>query len=154
VPVEIAAAGHRAFAPDVQGPESIELAGIGLSCDHPILLLHSGVGSRRLHTAEFEGRSRVLVEFGQYRRGLDRLGREAQRRHRAQRAGRFWDERAILGDQYACDPVIGPRALNVVLNHGDAGHLPILDRLMQLVDRRFFETKRLCICHEHKLASS
>jgi hypothetical protein len=154
VTVEFTAAGHRALAPNIQRGQRVELSGIGLARDHPILLLHCRIGGGQLHAAVFNGWPLIFVEIGQYRRGLDRLCREPQRLHRAHSSGRLMDWRAVLGDQNARDPVIGPRALDIVANDSDTGGLPILDRLLQLVDRRFFETKRLCICHEHKLASS
>ena len=80
MPVEVAAAGDRALAADVERRERIHLAGIGDADDHAELLLHGGIGGGRLHAAEFERRPLVLVEIGQQRRGLDGLRREAQRR--------------------------------------------------------------------------
>ena len=68
VAVELALAGHRALAADVQGGERVELAGIGLADDHAVLLLHRRVGGGRLHAAEFERRPPVFVEIGEQRR--------------------------------------------------------------------------------------
>jgi len=153
VPVEIAAAGHRALASDVERGQRVELPGIGQARDHPILLLHRRVGRGRLHATVFNGWPDVFVEIGQHRRGLDRLSREAERRRRTHRPGRFQNRSPVLGDEQARHPVIGPHALDIVLNHGDAGRLPIFDRLMQFVDRRFFETKRLFVCHDPPLCS-
>jgi len=156
VPVEVAAAGHGTLASDVEGGEGVELPGIGLARDHPILLLHGGVRGGRLHAAEFERRSFVLVEIGQDRRSLDGLGRVAQRRHRAHRAGRREDRSAVLGDQQAADPVIGPRPVYIILNNRDAGRLSRVDRPLQLVDRSLFETERLILrpyCFGHELDS-
>ena len=143
MPVELASAGDGTFAADVQRGERVELPGIGLARDHPILLLHGGVRGGRLHAAEFERRSFVLVEIGQDRRSLDGLGREAQRRRRAHRAGRRGDRSAVFGDEQAADPVIGPRPVYIMLNDRDAGRLSRFDRPLQLVDRRLFETERL-----------
>ena len=86
MPVELAPAGDRTLAADVERAERVELAGVRDADDHAVLLLHRGIGGGRLHAAEFERRALVLVEIGQDRRGLDGLGREAQRRARAHRA--------------------------------------------------------------------
>jgi len=154
VTVELASAGHRALASDIECGERVELARVRPARDHPVLLLHRGVRGGRLHAAEFDRRPLVLIEIGQDRRGLDRLSREAQRRRRAHHSGRFSGWPAILGYEPARNTVIGPCTLDIVLNHGNAGGLSVSNRLVQFVDRRFFETKRLCICHEHKLASN
>ena len=50
---------------------------------------------------------------------------------------------AVLGDQQAADTIKSPRPVDVVLHDRDAGGLPRLDRLVQFVDRRLFEAKRL-----------
>jgi hypothetical protein len=145
VPVEVAAAGHGTLASDVEGGERAELPGIGLARDHPILLLHGGVRGGRLHAAEFERRPFVLVEIGQDRRSLGGLGRVAQRRRRAHHAGRRWDRSAVLGDEQTADSVIGPRPVYIMLNNRDTGRLSRFDRLLQLVDGRLFEHKRLIL---------
>ena len=63
MPVEFAAAGDRALAPDVEGGKCIHLAGIRDADDHSELLLDFGIGSGRLHAAEFERWPLVLVEI-------------------------------------------------------------------------------------------
>ena len=132
VPVELAAAGHRALAPDVERRERIELPGIGDAGDHPVLLLHRRIGRGRLHAAEFERRPLVLVEIGENRRGLDGLGREAQRRRRAHGAGRLGYRSSVFGHEQAADPVIGPRPVDIVLDDRDAGRAAGSDGLVQL----------------------
>ncbi len=141
MPVEIAAAGDRPLAADVEGGERVELARIGDAGDHPILLLHRGVGGGGLHAAEFEGRTPIAVELGQDRRGPDGLGREAQRSPGAHRAGRFRHRRAILGYQHAGDAVIGASTVDIVLHDRNERRLARTDRPVQIVDRRLFEPK-------------
>jgi hypothetical protein len=99
VPVEIAAAGDRPLTSDVERRKGIELSGIGLAGDHPVLLLHRWIGRRRLHAAEFEWRALILVEIGEDLRGGDGLGREPQRRHAPNRADSFKDRRPVFGDE-------------------------------------------------------
>jgi hypothetical protein len=53
MPVELAAAGHRTLASDVERPKGIELSGIWDAGDHSILLLYQRIGSGRFHAAEF-----------------------------------------------------------------------------------------------------
>ena len=79
VPVEVAPAGDRTLTPDVEGGERIHLPRVRLADDHPELLLHVGIGGRRLHAAVFEGRPLVLVEIGQDGGGLDGFRGKAQR---------------------------------------------------------------------------
>jgi len=151
VAVEIAAAGDRTLAPDVQGGERVELSGIALARDHPVLLLHSSVRRGGVHPAEFERRPFVFAEIGKDRGGLDGLGGKAQRRRRPHRTRRFGDRRAVFGNEHARDPVIGPRAVDVVPNHRDAARPPGPDRLVQFVYRRLFEAKRLVLsCHDSR----
>jgi hypothetical protein len=151
MPVELALAGDRALAADIQGGEGVELAGIRFAGDHAVLLLRRRIGGGRLHSPEFERRALVFVEAGEDRRGRDGFGREAEGSTGAHRAGRFRDRRAVLGDEPAGDTVVGARPCDVILDDGDAGGLAGLDGCVQLLDRRFFETKRLArsfsICH-------
>ena len=67
MPVEVAPAGDRTLAADVERGERIHLAGVRHADDHAELLLHGRIGGRRLHAAEFERRPCVLVEIGQDR---------------------------------------------------------------------------------------
>ena len=78
------------------------------------------------------GMPRVLVEVGQDGRGGDGLGREAERRQRTYRARRLRDRRTIFGDEHAGNAVIGPGALDVVLDDRDASRLARADRPVQL----------------------
>jgi hypothetical protein len=140
VTVEIALAGHRALAADIDRGQRVHLVRFGNADDHAELLLHFGIGRGRLHTPVFQRRAFVLVEIGQDLVGFDGLGREAQRLFAAHRAGRRGDVGAVFGDQRARWPVIGTDAVDIALHDGDAGCLPRLDRLVQLIDRRLFET--------------
>ena len=144
MPVELAPAGDRALAADVERGERVELAGIRDADDHAELLLHVGIGGGRLHAAEFERRALVLVEIGQERRGLHglRSGSAAARR-RARRRSPAATGAPSCGHQHAGDAVVGAHAVDVVLHDLDAGGLARADRRVQLVDRRLFETKRL-----------
>jgi hypothetical protein len=65
VPIEVAAAGHRALASDVERGERAELPGVGLPGNHAVLLLNLRIGNRRLHAPEFERRPPVFVEIRQ-----------------------------------------------------------------------------------------
>ena len=145
VSVELAAAGHRTLAPDVKRGEGVELPAIGLADNHPVLLLHRRVGRGRVHAAEFERRPFVAVEIGQDRRGRDGFRRESERRAGAHRTPHLGHRSTVLGDEQARDPVIGPRALDIMPNHRDAGRPTSLDRLVQFLDRRLFEAKRLVV---------
>ena len=153
MPVEIAAAGDRTLAADIEGGERVDLAGIGNADNHAELLLHGGIGGGWFHAAVFERRPLVLVETGQDLGGFDGFRREAKRGHCTHCAGRSGHGSAVFRDEGARDAVEGAHAVYVVLNNGDAGCPPRLDRLMQLVDGRLFETKRLAlrtalICHD------
>ena len=109
--------------------------------DHAVLLLNRGIGGSRLHAAEFERLAAVLVEIGQDGRGPDGRGREAERRQRTHRTHGLRDRRAVFGDEHAGNAVIGPRALDVVLDDRDAIRLARADRPVQLLDRRLLKTK-------------
>ena len=156
VPVEVAPAGDRPLAPNVEGGERVHLPGIRLADDHPELLRHVGIGGRRLHAAVFEGRPRVPVEIGQHGGGLDGVRGKAQRHHRAHGARRLGDRGPVLGDEQAGHPVVGAHALDVVLDDRDAGRPPGLDGRVQLLDRRLVQAKRLVPCAtlcDHDLTS-
>src|SRR5262249_18487405 len=116
MPIKISSAGDRTLTSDVEGGERIHLPGMWYADDHPELLLYGRIGSRRLHTAVFERRPRVLVEIGQDRGGLDGGGRETQRRLRAHGARYFGDRGAILGNERAGDPVIRAHAVDIMLH--------------------------------------
>jgi hypothetical protein len=152
VPVEIAPAGDRTLATDVEGGQGVQLPGVWDAGDHPELLRHGRIGGRRLHAPEFEGRPRVPVKIGQDRGRLDGVRREAQRRLRAHDARRFRDRGAVGGDEPAGDPVIGAGAVEIVLHDRDAGGLPRPDRRVQRLDRRLFQSKPFLWCavrHSH-----
>ena len=67
MPVEIAAAGDRALAANVERRQRIDLAGVRLADGHAELLQDIRIGGGRLHAAEFERRAFVFVEIGQHR---------------------------------------------------------------------------------------
>jgi hypothetical protein len=141
VTIERTLAGHRPLAADVERGERVHLPGIRHADDHAELLLHGGVGRRRLHAPVFQRRPLVLVEVGQDRRGFHGLRREAQRRRRARRAARFRHRRAVRRHEQARHPVEGAGARDVVPDHRDASRLSGLDRVVQRADRRLFETE-------------
>src|ERR1019366_2540640 len=150
--VEIAVASHRALAPYVESGKRIHLPRIWNADDHAKLLLCVGVRSSRLHAAKFERRPPVFVEIGQDGGGLDSLGGEAKRLHAAHRAGRLRDRAAVFRHQRTCDAVKGSYARNVMLDNGNAGRTSRLDVLVQFIDCRLFEMKRLIldvwlVCH-------
>ena len=70
VPIEVAAAGDRPLAPDVECAECVDLPGIGDAGDHAELLVHRRVGRGGLHAAEFQRWAFILVEVRQNRGGL------------------------------------------------------------------------------------
>ena len=145
MPVEVAAAGDRALAPDVQGGERVELAGVRLADDHPELLLDFGIGRRRLHAAELEGPPLVPIEIGQHGGSRDGLGGKGERGAGAHGARRLGDGFAVLGDEHAGHSVIGPDAVDVVLDDLDARDPAGPDGRVQLRDRGFLQTKwRAC----------
>ena len=147
VPVELAAAGHRPFTPDVERRKRVELSGIRDAGDHSELLLYRRIGRSRLHAAKFERRTLVLFEIGENRRGLDGLGREAQRRRRAHRPRSLGYRSPIFRHEAAAHPVIGPRPVDIMLDDGDAGRAAGPDCLVQLIDRRLFESEWLVVGH-------
>ena len=153
--IEAALAGHRAFAADVERSDGVDLACVRLADNHAELLLHARIGRGRLHAAEFQRRTSVLVEVRQDRGGLHGFGRKAQRRGRAHGPGRRWHGRAVLGQQQARDAVIGTRAVDVALHDLNHGGLARPDRLVQLGDGRLFQRKRriLLVCR-HVAASA
>ena len=112
------------------------------------------VGSMRPYSS---GGPWYLSRSGKMAEALTVCGRKAQRRHGANRAGRFGHRRAILRHERARDTVEGAHALDVVPDHGDAGRPTCSDGLVQLIDRRLVQTKRLIlrdklICHHHTYA--
>ena len=141
--VELAPAGDRALAADVERADGVELAGVRNADDHAELLRHLRFRGGCLHAAEFERRAFVLVEIGQDRRSLHRLCRELERATRTHHAGRRRHRRAVLRHQRAGDAVVGAHAGEVVLHHRDNRGRARPDRRVQVVDRRLFETKRL-----------
>ena len=139
--VELAAAGDRPLATDVERGQRVQLPGIGDAGDHAVLLLNRGIGGSRLHAAEFERLAAVLVEVRQDGRGPDGRGREAERRQRTHRTPGLRDRRTVFGDEHTGNAVIGPRALDVVLDNRDAIRLARAYRPVQLLDRRLLKTK-------------
>ncbi len=143
VAVEIAAAGYRPLAADVERGKSIDLAGIRDAGDHAELLRYRRIGSGWFHAAEFERRPVVLIEVGQDGRGADGVRGETQPNAGAHRAGGLGHRGAVLGHQHARDAVEGADAVEIVPDDRDASRPSRPDGLMQFVDRRLFEAKRL-----------
>ena len=139
--VELAAAGDRPLAADVERGQRVQLPAIGDAGDHAVLLLNRGIGGGRLHAAEFERLAAVLVDVRQDGRGPDGRGREAERRQRAHRTRGLGDRRTIFRDEHTGNAVIGPSPLDVVLDDRDAICLARADRPVQLLDRRLLKTK-------------
>ena len=119
MPVELAPAGHRTLAADIERADAVDLAGIGNADDHAELLLHVGLRRGRLHPAVFDRRALVLVEIGQDGRGLHRLRREFQRAPGAHHARRRRNRRAVLRHQHAGDAVVGAHTGEIALHHLD-----------------------------------
>ena len=82
---------------------------------------------------------------------LDGVRGKTKRRAGAHRAGGFGHRSAVLGHQHARDTVKGAHAIEIVPDDGNAIRPPRPDRLMQFVDRRLFEAKRLTVrlIHHH-----
>ena len=142
VTIEITSTGDGTLAADVERAEGVDLTGIGHSDDHAELLMHRGIGYRALHPAEFQWRAGVFVEIRQDRRRLHRLRRKPDRRLAADDARHLGHRFAVLGNQHAADTVVGPDAVDIVLNNGNAVGPAVTDRAVQVVDRRFLETER------------
>jgi hypothetical protein len=54
---------------------------------------------------------------------------------------RFWNGCAIFGDEHRGDAIVGANPVDVMLDYFHAGRLPRSDRLMQIIDRRLFQSK-------------
>ena len=143
MPVEVAAAGHRALAADVERRERVHLPGIR-GCRRSCRTAAARPGSEAVASMRpnSSGGPWYWSRSGRMVGGLDGLGREASAPSRAP-CRRPRHGRAVRGDQHAGDAVVGAHALDVVPDDRHAGRLPRPDRLVQLVDRRFFEAKRL-----------
>jgi hypothetical protein len=79
VAVELAPAGDRALAADVEGGERVQLPVMRHAGDHPELRRHGRIGGRCLHAAGCEGRPPILVEIRQEGRRREGVSRKAQR---------------------------------------------------------------------------
>src|SRR5450759_41946 len=104
--VEVATAGHRAFASDIESRKCIHLPGIWNANDHAELLMHVGVGSGRFHATKFEWRPFILVEIREDFRGLHGLLWETKLCSRTHCARRFRNRRAIFRDEHTGKAVI------------------------------------------------
>ena len=72
MPVEVALAGDRSFAADVEHAERAQLLRVRDADRHAELLLHGRVGGGRLHPAELDRRRLARIAGRQARRGRDR----------------------------------------------------------------------------------
>ena len=99
MPVEVALAGDRALAADVEHAERAHLPGVWNPDGHPELLLHGRVGGGRLHPSELDRRGLLRVAVAQLRGGTRRglvfaVARQVIRRH-------------VLGDKPIAGAVVG-----------------------------------------------
>jgi hypothetical protein len=139
MPVEVALAGDRALAADVQRRQRVHLARIRDAGDHAILLLDRRIGCRLLHAAEFERPAFIFVEIRKEVGGRQRFGWELHRGPAAHRAVRRRDIGAVLRHELARNAVECTHARKIVLDDFDAGRLAAADRVVQFRDRGFFE---------------
>src|SRR5437588_3735256 len=139
--VELAFAGDRAFASDVEGCERIDLASVGDADDHAKLLMHVGVRRRHFHAPVLERRPDISFQIGKKCRSFDGLRREAEGRSSPNCSGRWRDWAAILGQQRTGDAIEGAGAFDVVLDNYDARGSSRTDGLMQVLDGCFFQTE-------------
>src|SRR5215831_5164466 len=110
MPVELAPAGHRPLAADVERAERIELIAIGDADDHAELLLSGGIGSCRLHAAKLQRWAFVTVEIRQNICGLHGGGWKAQRRSGPHGAGHLEYWRAVCSHELAGDAIVAAHA--------------------------------------------
>src|SRR5215831_13417035 len=141
MPVELAPAGHRPLAADVERAERIELVAIGDADDQAELLLSSGIGSRWLHASELQWWAFVAVEIRQDVSGLHGGGRKAQRRSGPHGAGRLEHWRAIRSHELAGDAIVAAHAREILLDDGTHGRRAGADRPMQYLDRCFLDSE-------------
>ena len=64
-------------------------------------------------------------------------------------AGCFLHRCAVFGQQQTGHAVIGPRPIDIVLNHLHHRGFPGANGIVQLLDRRFFELKRFAVLVSH-----
>ena len=141
-------AGHRPFPPDVQGAQGVDLAGLALGDNHPVLLLHRRVGCGGFHPAKLQRLPLVLVQVGEHLGSLDRFGGKANRLPAPYRSSSLRNRRAVLGYQQARYAVVGAHPVNITLNNLDAGGLPRLYCRLQVCDGRLFQAKPV-LAHNH-----
>src|SRR6516225_8684218 len=108
--VELAFAGDRAFASDVESCERIDLASVGDADDHAKLLMHVRVRSRHFHAPVLEWRPGISFQIGKKRRSFDGLRREAERRSSPNGSRRWMDWSTFLGQQRTGDTIEGAGA--------------------------------------------
>src|SRR5262245_47889610 len=142
MPVELAPAGDRPLAADVERAERIELVAIGDADDQAELLLSGGIGSRWLHAAELQWWAFVAVEIRQDVDGLHGGGGKAQRRSGPHGAGRFEHWRAVRSHELAGDAIVAAHAREILLDDRTHGRRAGADRRVQFLDRRFLDTER------------
>ena len=143
--VEFALAGHRTFAADVQCRERVELARIGLADDHAVLLVHIGVGGGRLHAAEFERRTLILIEIGKDRCAGNGLSWKGNRRTAPHGADYLGYRGAVLGHEQARDTVIGAHPRDVLPDDIDAIRAPGADCVVQFLYSCLFDAEGLAV---------
>ena len=144
-------ASYRAFPPQVQGSQGVDLPGFSLADNHPVLLLHRGVGGGGFHPPELQRRPLVLVQVGKYRRRRDRFRRKPEGLTAAHCAYRRGNRRAILRYQQAGNAVISPHPVNVALHHRHAGRFSGLNCRVQIGNGRLLQTE---LAHTHHRTST
>ena len=144
--VEVALAGDRTLAADVDRRQCIDLACIRDAGDHAVLLRDLRIGSGRLHPSEFDRRPGIAVQIGQPSGGLQRLRRERQRRTPAHRTRRRRDFCPVLRDQKARHAIERAHPPQVVFDDLHAGGASVADRLLHLVDGGLFQAEGFAGC--------
>ena len=137
--VEVAFAGDRALAADVQRFERVELAGVRNADAHAELLLHAGIGDGRLHAAELDRQAACTDRSPARHWRRARSRRELERLAGANDAARRRDRRAVLGDQRRAHAVVGPGALDIALHDALARRGARFDRGVRVRDGRLFD---------------
>ena len=137
--VVISLASNRPLPSDVEGGQRIDLAGLLPGDNHSVLLLYRRVGRGGLHAAELQGFAPVFVQVRENLRRCHRVRGKPDWFAAPNCAGGLGYGSAVLGDQYAGRPVIGPYPVNVTLYNFHAGRLAGLYGRMELCDGCFFQ---------------
>ena len=143
VRVALGLAGHRALAAQVERAQRVELARVPHADDHAVLLLDAGVRPRGLHAPELDRQPPVVVVIrqnlahrhgggGELDGGAGPYGAPARR-----------NPSPVRGDELRADAVVGPRTLDVGLDHLHTGRFARPDRALNAPDGGFFDLEAL-----------